>query len=79
VDDNHPLGATWDGTDEQKDEIAHHFDAVADWARRHDARIRWTAFIREQADIMVSRGPTGSLERALGCMTPWAGNGAASC
>jgi endoglucanase len=67
VDDNHPLGTTWDGTDEQKNEIARHFDAVADWARRHHARIllgefgtyskadmesriRWTTFVREQAE-----------------------------
>jgi endoglucanase len=67
VNDNHPLGATWDGTDEQKDEIARHFDAVADWASRHNARIllgefgtyskadmesriRWTTFVREQAE-----------------------------
>lgn len=67
VDDNYPLGTMWEGTDEQMDEVARHFAAVADWARRHNvrillgefgtyskadmaSRIRWTTFVREQAE-----------------------------
>lgn len=65
---NRWLGATWDGTDEQKAEIVNNFDAVADWSKRHnnirillgefgayskapqDSRVRWTTYVREQAE-----------------------------
>ena len=30
------LGRTWDATDSEKAEVTAHFDAVADWARRHN-------------------------------------------
>jgi endoglucanase len=33
------LGATWDATEEEKAEIASHFDSVAAWAQRHNVRI----------------------------------------
>jgi endoglucanase len=61
------LGTTWEGTDEQKEEIARDFDLVADWAERRnvrillgefgaysradlDSRVRWTAFVRGEAE-----------------------------
>jgi endoglucanase len=39
VNSNPWLGTTWEGAEQQKDEIAHHFESVADWARRHNVRI----------------------------------------
>jgi endoglucanase len=62
------LGTTWPATEDQKAEIIHNFDYVAQWSKRHgnirillgelgtiyrapeDSRIRWTTFVRKQAE-----------------------------
>ena len=62
------LGTTWEGTEDQKAEIIHNFDSVAEWSQRHgnvrillgefgaysrgpqNSRVRWTTFVRQQAE-----------------------------
>lgn len=62
------LGRTWDGSQEEKAQVADDFDQVARWAAERnlpvllgefgvynkadlDSRARWTAYIREQAEL----------------------------
>ena len=62
------LGRTWDGSQEEKAQVADDFDQVARWAAEHNlpvllgefgayskadlaSRARWTAYIREQAEL----------------------------
>lgn len=61
------LGTAWEATEAEQAEITHHFDSVAEWAKRRnvrillgefgaysaapqDSRIRWTEFVRSEAE-----------------------------